>query len=392
MSMVVLSPMAIDIYLSSIPQMALEFAANSSQIQSTISLFFLAVGLGQLIVGPIADRYGRKIVALIGLLCYCASALGASLVTDIVHLQLLRFMQGLASCAVSVVIFSVVRDVYSYERSSKVYSYLNGVLSIVPALAPILGSALAQYYGWRATFVFMFAFSGLVFLIVARFLPETLSDKNKLLSQTNKLYSGLRFKRVITDKSFVFYSFCAMAGLAGILSYVSYAPIWLIQHLQVSQMTFSLLFGFNACLSIICCFLAPKWITAYGNRLMVGLGLSLMLVGGCLLALLSLLGLQGLSGAVAFMLPVAFLSAGLSLSIGPASGIALASFADSAGTAAAVLGFIQMAGAAVVISLVQQSELIAPHAVSLIIFSIVIPLLLVLYSPRFSQWNSEPEQ
>jgi len=384
--------MAIDIYLSSIPQMALEFAANSSQIQSTISLFFLAVGLGQLIVGPIADRYGRKIVALIGLLCYCASALGASLVTDIVHLQLLRFMQGLASCAVSVVIFSVVRDVYSYERSSKVYSYLNGVLSIVPALAPILGSALAQYYGWRATFVFMFAFSGLVFLIVARFLPETLSDKNKLLSQTNKLYSGLRFKRVITDKSFVFYSFCAMAGLAGILSYVSYAPIWLIQHLQVSQMTFSLLFGFNACLSIICCFLAPKWITAYGNRLMVGLGLSLMLVGGCLLALLSLLGLQGLSGAVAFMLPVAFLSAGLSLSIGPASGIALASFADSAGTAAAVLGFIQMAGAAVVISLVQQSELIAPHAVSLIIFSIVIPLLLVLYSPRFSQWNSEPEQ
>jgi len=390
--MVVLSPMAIDIYLSSIPQMALEFAANSSQIQSTISLFFLAVGLGQLIVGPIADRYGRKIVALIGLLCYCASALGASLVTDIVHLQLLRFMQGLASCAVSVVIFSVVRDVYSYERSSKVYSYLNGVLSIVPALAPILGSALAQYYGWRATFVFMFAFSGLVFLIVARFLPETLSDKNKLLSQTNKLYSGLRFKRVITDKSFVFYSFCAMAGLAGILSYVSYAPIWLIQHLQVSQMTFSLLFGFNACLSIICCFLAPKWITAYGNRLMVGLGLSLMLVGGCLLALLSLLGLQGLSGAVAFMLPVAFLSAGLSLSIGPASGIALASFADSAGTAAAVLGFIQMAGAAVVISLVQQSELIAPHAVSLIIFSIVIPLLLVLYSPRFSQWNSEPEQ
>jgi len=389
MSMVVLSPMAIDIYLSSMPHMAVELSANSSQIQSTISLFFFAVGIGQLFVGPVADKYGRKIVALVGLLLYCASALGASLVSDIVHLQLLRFLQGLASCAISVVIFSVVRDVYTYERSSKVYSYLNGVLSIVPAVAPILGSALAQYYGWRSTFIFMFAFSAAVFLIVAYYLPETLSELNSKASAKSKLYSLTKFKRVLANRSFVFYAFCVMAGLACILSYVSYAPLWLIAHLEVSQMTFSLLFGFNACLSIICCFLAPKWITAYGNRFMVGLGLSLMLVGGCLLALLSLYDFKGLYAAVAFMMPVGFLSAGLALSIGPASAVALSSFADSAGTASAVLGFIQMAGAAMVISAVQQTNLIAPQAVSLIVFVIVIPLLCVMYLPKFSAWSAE---
>jgi len=389
MSMVVLSPMAIDIYLSSMPQMAVELKANSSQIQSTISLFFFAVGLGQLFVGPVADKYGRKIVALVGLLLYCVSALGASLVLDIVHLQWLRFLQGLASCAVSVVIFSVVRDVYTYERSSKVYSYLNGVLSIVPAVAPILGSALAQYYGWRSTFVFMFVFSAAVFLVVAYCLPETLSQSNSRSSASSNLYSLTKFKRVLTNKSFVFYAFCVMAGLACILSYVSYAPIWLIQHLNVSQVTFSLLFGFNACLSIICCFLAPKWITVYGNRFMVGLGLLLMLVSGCLLVLLSLFDFIGLSGAVAFMMPVGFLSAGLALSIGPASAVALSSFADSAGTASAVLGFIQMTGAAIVISVVQQSDLIAPQAVSLVVFVIVIPLLCVMYLPKLSAWSAE---
>jgi DHA1 family bicyclomycin/chloramphenicol resistance-like MFS transporter len=89
------------------------------------------------------------------------------------------------------------------------------------------------------------------------------------------------------------------------------------------------------------------------------------------------------------MMPVGFLSAGLALSIGPASAVALSSFADSAGTASAVLGFIQMVGAAMVISAVQQTNIIAPQAVSLIVFVIVIPLLCVMYLPKLSAWSTE---
>ena len=96
MSMVVLSPMAIDIYLSSIPQMAIELAASNSQIQSTIAIFFFAVGFGQLAVGPLADRYGRKMIALAGLCGYVGSALAAALADDIFYLQLFRALQGLA--------------------------------------------------------------------------------------------------------------------------------------------------------------------------------------------------------------------------------------------------------------------------------------------------------
>ena len=390
MSMVVLSPMAIDIYLSSIPQMAIELAASNSQIQSTIAIFFFAVGFGQLAVGPLADRYGRKMIALAGLCGYVGSALAAALADDIFYLQLFRALQGLASCAISVVIFSVVRDRYSYARSSKIYSYLNGVLSIIPALAPILGSILAQSFGWRATFVFMAGYSLLVLLVVAKFLPETLKTSDKLASQQFRLYSFSRFKKVLIKKSFVYYALCSMTGMAGILSYVSYAPIWLIQHLQLSEEVFSLLFGFNPLVSIIACFLAPSWISVYGNRFMVMVGLTLMLISAVLIALLYLLGFTGMMAGLAFMLPVVLLSVGLALSIGPASSIALSSFGGSAGTAAAVLGFIQMAGAAVIISLIQLTDLSAPFAVSVILLVLVVPLLLISRLTSMYEWHKEP--
>ena len=387
--MVVLSPMAIDIYLSSMPKMAVELGANTSQIQSTISLFFFAMGLGQLAVGPLADRYGRKPIVLVGLFFYCLSAVAASLATDIFYLQLFRVLQGFASCAISVVIFSVVRDVYSYERSSKVYSYLNGVLSVIPALAPIFGSFLALSFGWRSTFVFMFAYALLVLLVIALYFPETLKQEDKRASLQHRLYSWYRFKRVLSSKRFVYYSLCSMAGLAGILSYVSYAPIWLIQHLQVSEVGFSVLFGVNATVSIIGCFLAPRWITLYGNRVMVKYGLSLMLGSAVLLSAIYMLDLTGLAAAIGFMLPIALLSVGLSLSIGPASGIALSAFADSAGTASALLGFIQLTGASLVIALVQQSGLYAPVAVSVVVMVLVLPLLLVMNLKSCAHWNSE---
>ena len=389
MTMVVLSPMAIDIYLASVVQMATELQASNSQIQSTISLFFLAMGLGQVVVGPLADRYGRKPVALLGLVLYLLSSFAASMVGDIWLMQLVRLLQGFAACAISVIIFSIVRDTYSYERSSKVYSYLNGVLSVIPALAPIFGSALAGSFGWRSTFVFMGSYALLVLCLVARFLPETLKVSSVAVSAA-RLYNWQQYRPVLASRYFIFYALCCMSALAGILSYVSYAPIWLMQHLGVSATTFSLLFGLNAAASIICCFVAPLLITRFGNRKMVMTALCLKLLAAVLLIGLQLIVITDtLLAALAFMLPVMFLSMGLSLLLGPATSMALASFADRAGTASALLGFIQMVGASLVIVLVQQSDLAAPVAVAVVLLSLAVPLLLMMVLQRFSRWNVE---
>jgi len=388
MTMVVLSPMAIDIYLASVVQMAAELQASNSQIQSTISLFFLAMGLGQVVVGPLADRYGRKPVAIFGLALYLFSSFAASMVGDIWLMQLVRLLQGFAACAISVIIFSIVRDTYSYERSSKVYSYLNGVLSVIPALAPIFGSALAESFGWRSTFVFMGSYALLVLCLVARFLPETL--KASANTSTARLYNWQQSRPVLSSRYFIFYALCCMTALAGILSYVSYAPIWLMQHLGVSATTFSLLFGLNAFASIVCSFVAPLLITRFGNRKMVVAALCLMLLAAVLLIVFQLIAIDDtLLQALVFMLPVMFLSMGLSLILGPATSMALAGFAERAGTASALLGFIQMVGASVVIVSIQQSDLVAPVAGAVVLLSLAIPLLLMMLLPRFSDWNAE---
>ncbi|MEM5530401.1 multidrug effflux MFS transporter [Gammaproteobacteria bacterium AS21] len=390
MSMVVLSPMAIDIFLASVPVMAVDLNASTSQVQSTISIFFFAMGLGQIFVGPVADRYGRKVVALAGLFVYSSSSLLIALSADIVIMQWLRLFQGLAACAISVVIFSVVRDSFPYHRISKIYSYLNGVLSVIPASAPIVGTLMAAYFGWRSTFVFMALYALLVFVVVLLWLPETLSAENKARKTKQSLYDLKQYLTIVTDGCFMFYALCCMAGMAAILTYVSYAPLWLIAHLDVSMTTFSLLFGLNALVGITAAFVAPVLINKYGNRKVVIIALTLML--GCALVLCILSSgfyLTGMLAAFAFMGPIMLLSAGLSFVLGPATSMALAQFSDRAGTASALLGFIQMVGASIIVLLVQHSSLLAPMAVVVVLAVFVVPLLLVINSKRFADWHCE---
>ena len=390
MSMVVLSPMAIDIFLASVPVMAVDLNASASQVQSTISIFFFAMGLGQIFVGPVADRYGRKVVALAGLFVYSSSSLLIALSADIVIMQWLRLCQGLAACAISVVIFSVVRDSFPYHRISKIYSYLNGVLSVIPASAPIVGTFMAAYFGWRSTFVFMALYAFLVFTVVLLWLPETLSAENKARKAKQSLYDLKQYLAIVTDGCFMFYALCCMAGMAAILTYVSYAPLWLIAHLDVSMTTFSLLFGLNALVGITAAFVAPILINKYGNRKVVIIALTLML--GCALVLWVLSSgfyLTGVLAAFAFMGPVMLLSAGLSFVLGPATSMALAQFSDRAGTASALLGFTQMVGASIIVLLVQHSSLLAPMAVVVVLAVFVVPLLFVINSKRFAGWHCE---
>jgi DHA1 family bicyclomycin/chloramphenicol resistance-like MFS transporter len=393
MTMVVLSPMAIDIYLASVPLMVVDLKTSANQIQSTIGLFFFAMGIGQLVVGPLADRWGRKPIVLFGLALYAVSALLASFAEHILFMQLCRLVQGFAACAISVIIFSVVRDIYTYERSSKVYSYLNGVLSVVPALAPVFGGLLAGAFGWRSTFIFMSIYALLVFVLILGRLPETLKVGDKAAAYSVPLYNWQRFSSILKSKTFVFYSLCCMSAMAGILSYVSYAPVWLISHLNVSAFTFSLLFGFNASVSIACSFLAPILIKRYGNRKVVFVALCSMLCSALALliayALLGLLKVTGLLAALGFMLPIALLSTGLSLLLGPATSIALAQFSDRAATASALLGFIQMVGASIVVMLIQQVDLLAPVAVAAVLLVMVLPLFVVMQTKGLKKWSIE---
>ncbi|TEW55528.1 Bcr/CflA family efflux MFS transporter [Psychromonas sp. RZ22] len=387
MMMVVLSPLAIDIYLPSMPEMALEFSVSDTQVQSTLVLFMFAMGIGQILIGPLADRFGRRPIALFGVCLYIASSLLAALVVDFQYLQFARVLQGIAACATSIVVFSAVRDSFNSQQSAHYYSYLNGVICVIPALAPTLGGLLALQFGWRSTFIFMMLFAVLVLFVVAFKLPET---RPKATQASGRLYNWKRYQPILNNSHFVFYALTCMLGMASILTYVSYSPSWIIKHLGLTELTFSYLFGFNAVINIIACFVAPKVIKKLGNHKTVNSALYLMLLSAFVQLIMQQIPANTpLIGGFFFMLPMLLLCIGFALLLGPATSMALSAFGERAGTASAILGCIQMSGAALLTGLIQQTPLTAPYASAIMIGGSAVLLLIIMCLPQYQHWHQE---
>jgi len=385
MLMVVLSPLAIDIYLPAMPDMALAFSVSSTQVQSTLVLFIFAMGVGQILIGPLADRFGRRPIALFGITLYIVSSLFAAMVVDFHHLQIARVLQGIAACATSIVVFSAVRDSFDTKNSAHYYSYLNGVICVIPALAPTLGGFLSLQFGWRSTFIFMMLFAVLVLVVVLVSLPETRPSNTK---SKGGLYRWARYQPILGHAQFLFYAMMCLISMAGIVAYVSYAPHWVIAHLGVSQLNFSYLFGLNALVNIAACFIAPKIIKRVGDRHTILLALCLMFVSSVVQFLLQQLPAQDtMVSAIYFMLPMLLLCIGFALILGPATSLALAPFAQRAGTASALLGCFQMAGAAILVGVLQQTGLTAPYATVVMIAGGSGLLLILMLLPGCRHWH-----
>lgn len=390
MAMVVLSPLAIDIYLPSMPTMATEFQVSSSEVQSTLVLFLFAMGVGQILIGPLADRFGRRPVAIGGVILYCLSSLLAAGAAEFHWLQIARVLQGIAACATSIVVFSAVRDSFDSKVSAHYYSYLNGVICVIPALAPTLGGLLALQFGWRSTFIFMAIYGLIILALIIKKLPETRPNNTDI---SGSLYHWDRFKPVLHDAHFMFYAIACMVGMASILTYVSYAPDWLIRHLGIAELEFSGLFGLNAIVNIAACFAAPLVIKRFGNRPTVIIALLALLSSALLQLAVQQWGpTAGMAAAFAFMLPMMLLCIGFALLLGPATSMALAAFGERAGTAAAMLGCIQMSGAALLAGLIQQTDLTAPYAVIVLMGGLSLVLLAIMLTPRLNHWHQEQVQ
>ena len=151
--LVLFSPLAIDIYLPALPLISEAFHVEHALSQGTITWFLFAMGVGQLFAGPLADKLGRRTVALCGIGIYGLSALLAWGAQNIEWMLTARMLQGLGACATSVAAFATVRDIFGPEKSGRMISYLNGAICFIPALAPILGSWLTQQFGWRLSLI-----------------------------------------------------------------------------------------------------------------------------------------------------------------------------------------------------------------------------------------------
>ena len=376
--LVIFSPMAIDIYLPALPLIAQEFSVNHSLAQDTVTWFIFSLGLGQLFAGPLADRYGRKPIAVMGVIIYTVCSGAAFVAKNIDLLLISRLFQGLGACATSVAAFACVRDSFGPEKSGRMISYLNGAICCIPALAPIFGSWLTSEFGWRSNFSFMLFFGLFGLILLCLFMKETRPENTKV---SDRLLSWTSYKIILCHPTFLFHSLMCLVAMAVILAYVTSAPVYLMGNLKLTMAQFAQWFGINALFNISASLLAPKLMDRIGSYNALVIGVAVLAMSGIMM-----LVLQPWVSAWAFMVPVICSSIGFAFVLGAGAGKALSPFGDRAGTAAALLGVIQMSGAGLLIALIQRTSLNDIHVLSLTML-LLIPALIILLTNTGKKWH-----
>ncbi len=233
-------PFSIDTYLPSFREMEISLGASSIEIQQSLTAFLLPFALMSLWHGSISDALGRRRVILIALAVMALASVGCALSPSIHILWLLRAVQGVAAGAGMVVGRAVVRDVYEGDAAQRVMANVTVIFTIAPAIAPILGGWLHEWFGWRSVFYFLALFALAVWIWSALKLPETLHpERRQPLHPRFLLHS---YVRALTDARFLAAAFAAAFNFTAIFLYITSAPVFLLQHLHLRETQFYWLF------------------------------------------------------------------------------------------------------------------------------------------------------
>ena len=342
-----IGPFAIDMYLPALPQIGSSLNAQVGAVQTSLTAFFLSVGLGQLLYGPVSDMMGRKPPLYFGLILFAASSVGCALAPNIETLVVFRFLQGLGAAAGMAVPRAVVRDLHTGHAAARMMSLLMLVFSVSPILAPLAGSGVIALAGWRAVFWVVAVAAVLGLIATWRGVEETRTAAARLDSSlVGALKAYLVLLRDWHYLGLVFIGGCAMAGF---FVYLAGSPFVLINHYGLSPVQYSVAFSVNAA-----AFFASAQFTArlgrrYGMAPVVKAAASG--AGAVMLALLAHYLLGG--DRLAVLLVLYFVASALmGLVIPTTSVLALEEHGEIAGTASALLGTLQMLSGAAAMQIV----------------------------------------
>ena len=346
--LVMLPPLSMDIYISSIPSMKSHMQTNGHMVQWTLNIFIMGMALGQIVMGPLIDRFGRRPVGLLSLSLYWIATFACWRSQHIVELIVARGFQAIGACGCSVMLWTVLRDKIEEHRRGSVFSYFNSLGGIAPIIAPIIGGYLVYYFGsWRASFGFLWIYGGLLLLLLWAVLPETLAKSHQLPLDWKGL--AKRFKHLLRHRTFLCYTFCCGVGMSSLFSYFSVSPLLLIERCGVAETDYGFYFGANALTYATGCLVSSRLQKNHSATLVLKLGCCLLSLGAGIMLLWN--QFFGLS-IVSLVLPNMVIAFGVGCILGPAMAGALEPFGDMAGTASACIGTCQFLLAALVGSIV----------------------------------------
>lgn len=342
-----IGPFAIDMYLPALPSIGASLQASPGAVQASLMAFFIALGLGQIVYGPVSDRFGRKLPLYFGLTLFALASIGCALAPSIHVLVGLRLLQGLGACAGMVVPRAVVRDLHTGHDAARLMAMLMLVFSVSPILAPLAGSFLIEWSGWRSVFwaVTVAALLGLVLLRTS--LPETRPLEGR--SESTPARAIAAYRELLGDRHFLGLVFTGAFGMAAFFAYLANSSFVLIDHYGLSPRQYSIAFAANAAAFIGVAQMTGRLGRALGLERLVKIAV-LGFAGFMLAALVSVLaGIERLD----VLLPLLFVGYGfLGLVVPTTTVLALDAHGAIAGTASALMGTLQFATGAVVMAIV----------------------------------------
>lgn len=358
-----MGPLSTDMYLPSLPAIASAFATDAGQVQLTLSVFLVGFAFGQIIYGPVADRYGRKPVLLAGLILFVAASFGCMLATSIGALIVARFIQAVGACASIVLARAIVRDLHSAEDSARILSLMGAIMGVVPAVAPIIGALLEQGFGWQASFAPSGVLAAGLALVVTAWLPETLPRTFPAGEPGRWSVSGMiaDFGRLAAHQRFRRYTAAVCLGYGGLFAFISGSSFVLQGHYGLDEMGFGLAFALAVVGYIAGTLIAAACTRRIGIDRTIAIGTWALAAGGASMALLVLIEPPHYLHVLA---PMVIYMAGVGLTLPSAMAGAIMPFPERAGTASSLVGFSQMTFAALVGVMVGQLVERTPDALA----------------------------
>ena len=241
-------PFVVDLYLPSLPQLASFFETSASMTQLTLTTAMIGLAVGQLLLGPLSDKFGRKIPLIISLVIYIISTVLIVYAPNIESMIVLRVIQGLSSAGSVVISRAVATDLYRGREMTRFFGLLMTINGIAPIISPILGSLLLEYISWKGVFVFL-ALIGVIVLLFCFRLKESLSIENRLQGSIFATFST--FGVIIKNRLFMSYVGIESFLLGTMFAYIAASPFILQSFYGLSAFIFSLCFGANGAALVI---------------------------------------------------------------------------------------------------------------------------------------------
>lgn len=330
-------PFSIDMYLPAFPDIAKALQVPVSKVALSLSSFFIGIGLGQLLYGPLLDRFGRKKPLYAGMLLCCITCIGCAYATSINALIVLRFVQAIGACAATIAATAMVRDFFPPEQNARIFSLLILVLSVSPMLAPTIGSFLSIGLGWQSVFIFLAVLVILIFLGVFFFLSE--SRKPDKAYSLNIVSISRNYISVLKEHYFIVYAILGGLSFSSLFSYIASSPGVFIEHFGLTQKQYGWLFALLASGLILASQVNTFLLRRFRSEQIIKAAFICQNCFGGILLLFSYFLADNMWVTIGLLF--LYLSS-IGLIMPNASALAMKPFEENAGSASALLGFIQM--------------------------------------------------